>query len=57
MPRFKPPDQAQRFLFTHAFIYHHVHRPRYLMAANNYRGMRIEAFNIWRQQMRACTAA
>ncbi len=33
MQRFKSPEQAQRFLFGHAFIHGHFHPRRHLMGA------------------------
>jgi putative transposase len=50
MQRFKSPEQAQRFLSAHAFIYGHFRPRRHLMAAARYRRARAEAFRIWRQE-------
>jgi putative transposase len=52
MQRFKSPVQAQDFLSPHAFIHNHFHPRRHLLAANSYRGIRAEAFNI--RQREAC---
>ena len=49
MQRFKSPGQAQRFLFAHSFIYGHFRPRRHLMSASNYRQVRAEAFQNWRQ--------
>src|SRR3712207_1982665 len=50
MQRFKSPDQAQRFLSSHAMIYGHFRLRRHLMPAARYRCARAEAFRIWRQE-------
>ena len=50
MQRFKSPEQAQRFLFGHAFIHGHFHPRRHLMSAGRYRHARAKAFRIWRQE-------
>ena len=50
MQRFKSPEQAQRFLFNHAFIYGHFHPRRHLMSAGQYRRTRAKAFRIWQQE-------
>ena len=50
MQRFKSSDQAQTFLSAHAFIHGHFHPRRHLMAATDYRTIRSDAFNVWRQQ-------
>src|SRR6516164_8353352 len=50
MQRFKSPEQAQRFLATHAMIYGHFRPRRHLMAAAGYRRARATAFRIWRQE-------
>ena len=50
MQRFKSPDQAQRFLSTHAIIYDHFRPRRHLMAAASYRRARAKVFQIWRQE-------
>ena len=47
MQRFKSPGQAQRFLSAHAMIYGHFRPRRYLMAAEQYRGSRDKAFQVW----------
>jgi putative transposase len=44
MQRFKSPEQAQRFLFDHAFIYGHFRPRRHLMTADQYRRARAKAF-------------
>src|SRR5579859_1981583 len=50
MQRFKSSEQAQGFLFPHAFIHGHFHPRRHLMTANSYRATRTEAFNVWQQE-------
>ncbi len=50
MQRFKSPEQAQRFLSAHAFIYGHFRPRRHLMTAARYRRARAEAFRTWRQE-------
>ncbi len=50
MQRFKSPDQAQEFLSAHAHIYGHFRPRRHRMAANEYREVRTEAFQIWQQE-------
>src|SRR3954451_15471967 len=50
MQRFKSPEQAQRFLSSHAMIYGHFRPRRHLMTAAEYRNARAKAFRIWRQE-------
>jgi putative transposase len=50
MQRFKSPEQAQRFLSSHAMIYGHFRPRRHLMTAIEYRNARAKAFRIWRQE-------
>jgi putative transposase len=50
MQRFKSPEQAQDFLFAHAFSHGHFHPRRHLLTAGSYRAIRTEAFNVWRQE-------
>src|SRR5215211_7122898 len=50
MQRFKSPEQAQRFLSSHAMIYGHFRPRRHLMTAAQYRSARAEAFRVWRQE-------
>jgi putative transposase len=50
MQRFESPEQAQDFLFAHAFIHGHFHPRRHLMAATAYRAVRFTAFNVWQQE-------
>ena len=50
MQRFKSPEQAQDFLFAHAFIHGHFHPRLHLMAAITYRAVRSTAFNVWQQE-------
>src|ERR687894_141589 len=57
MQRFKSPQQAQRFLSSHAFIYGHFRPRRHLMTAAQYRRARAKAFRIWRQETCAQMAA
>ena len=57
MQRFKSPGQAQRFLFAHSFIYGHFRPRRHLMSASNYRQVRAEAFQNWRQDTCVRSAA
>jgi putative transposase len=57
MQRFKSLDQAQTFLSAHAFIHSHFHPRRHLLAANAYRAIRDEAFDVWHQETCAQHAA
>jgi putative transposase len=57
MQRFKSPEQAQDFLFAHAFIHNHFHPRRHLLTANSYRAIRSEAFNVWHQETCAQSVA
>jgi putative transposase len=57
MQRFKSSDQAQNFLFAHAFIHGHFHPRRHLMTATNYRAIRSAAFSVWKQETCARRAA
>jgi putative transposase len=50
MQRFKSPEQAQAFLFSHAFIHGHFHPRRHLLTSNSYRAIRTEAFHIWQRE-------
>ena len=50
MQRFKSPEQAQRFLSSHAMIYGHFRPRRHLMTAAQYRSARAEAFRVWQQE-------
>src|ERR671933_1966579 len=50
MQRFKSPEQAQRFLSSHAMIYGHFRPRRHLMTAAQYRRARAKAFRLWRQE-------
>ena len=50
MQRFKSPEQAQRFLSSHAMIYGHFRPRRHLMTAAQYRRVRAEAVRVWRQE-------
>ena len=50
MQRFKSPEQAQRFLSSHAMIYGHFRPRRHLMTADQYRRARAKAFRVWRQE-------
>jgi putative transposase len=56
MQRFKSPEQAQRFLSSHAMIYGHFRPRRHLMTAAQYRRARAKAFQVWRQETCARTA-
>ena len=57
MQKFKSGLQAQRFLFAHSFICGHF-RPRpHRMAADDFRALRVKAFDVWRQETCAPTAA
>ena len=57
MQRFKSPEQAQRFLSAHAFIYGHFRPRRHLMTAAQYRCARAKAFRIRWQETCAQVAA
>ena len=50
MQRFKSPEQAQRFLSSHAMIYGHFRPRRHLMSAAQYRRARAGAFRVWQQE-------
>ena len=50
MQRFKSPRQTQDFLSAHAFIYGHFRPRRHLLAAPDYRDIRSQTFNVWRQE-------
>src|SRR3954471_24624370 len=50
MQRCKSPEQAQRFLSSHAMIYGHFRPRRHLMTAAEYRDARAKAFRIWQQE-------
>jgi putative transposase len=50
MQRFKSPEQAQDFLFAHAFIHGHFHPRRHLLAADAYRALRSVAFDVWHHE-------
>jgi putative transposase len=50
MQRFKSPEQAQRFLSSHAMIYGHFRPRRHLMTAAQYRRARAKAFRTWREE-------
>lgn len=51
MQHLKSPRPAQRFLFTHSFIYGHFRQQRHLMPSRNYRMARAEAFRGWYEEM------
>ncbi len=57
MQRFKSPEQAQRFLSSHAMIHGHFRPRRHLMTGIEYRIARAKAFRIWRQETRGQIAA
>lgn len=46
----KSPEQAQHFLSAHAFIHSHFHPSRHLLAADAYRAIRSDAFDVWQQE-------
>jgi putative transposase len=50
MQRFKSPEQAQRFLSSHAMIYGHFRLRWHLMTADQYRRTREKTFRVWRQE-------
>jgi putative transposase len=50
MQRFKSPEQARRFLSTHAMIYGRFRPRRHRMTAAQCRRARAEAFRVWRQE-------
>jgi putative transposase len=50
MQRFKSPEQAQRFLPSHAMIYGHFRPRRHLMSAAQYRRTRDKAFLVWSEE-------
>ena len=47
MEQFKPMQQAQRFLSTHAEVYNLFNLGRHLVSAKNYRIFRDNAFASW----------
>jgi hypothetical protein len=49
-PTRQSPHQAQHFLSAHAFIHGHFHPRRHLLAANAYRTIRAETFDVWDQE-------
>jgi putative transposase len=57
MQRFKSPEQAQRFLSSHAMIYGHFRPRRHLMTADQYWPARAEAFQVWQEETRVQMAA
>jgi putative transposase len=57
MQRLKSPAQGQSFLSVHRFIYGHFGPRLHLMAARENRHARAKAFQIWRQETYAQTAA
>jgi putative transposase len=57
MQRFKSPDQAQRFLSSHAMIHRRFRPRRRLMPATQYRRARTKAFRVWREETCIQTAA
>jgi putative transposase len=57
MQRFKSPEQAQRFLSSHAVIYGHFRPRRHLMTAARYHRARVDAFRTWREETCAHLAA
>ena len=57
MQRFKSLDHAQTFLSAHAFIHGHFRPRRHLLAANAYRAIRDDAFDVWHQETCAQMAA
>ena len=57
MQRFKSPEQAQRFLSSHAMIYGHFRPRRHLMTADQHRRARARAFRVWQQETCVQTAA
>ena len=50
MQRFKSPEQAQTFLSAHALIHGHFHPRQHLLAADTYRAIGNEAFDVWQQE-------
>jgi putative transposase len=50
MPRFKSPQQAQRFLSAHSMIHGHFRPRRHLMSPVRYRCARTKAFRVWREE-------
>jgi len=44
-------EQAQDFLSAHALIHGQFHPRRHLLAADAYRALRSEAFDVWKQEM------
>ena len=47
MRRFRSMKQAQRFLDVHAVVYNLFNLGRHLTTAQNYRNLRIGAFDVW----------
>jgi putative transposase len=57
MQRFKSSRHAQDFLSAYAFIYGHFRPRRHQLAASDYRKIRSQAFNVWRQETSTQTTA
>jgi putative transposase len=57
MQRFKSPEQAQRFLSSHAMIDGHFRPRQYLISADQYQRARAGAFRLWRQETCVQSAA
>src|SRR3954447_7286053 len=57
MQRFKSSRQAQDFLSAHSFIYGHFHSRRHRLAADTYRAIRSDAFNVSHQETCSQNAA
>jgi putative transposase len=57
LQRFKSPEHAQRFLEPFSAVHNHFRPRRHLLAADQYRLLRTERFQQWRDAARLSPAA
>ena len=57
LQRFKSPDHAQRFLEPFSAVQNHFRPRRHLLSADQYRQIRTERFQQWREAARLVPAA
>ena len=57
LQRFKSPDHAQRFLEPFSAVCNHFRPRRHLLAADDYRHLRTERFQQWREAARLSAVA
>ncbi|CAA9223676.1 MAG: hypothetical protein AVDCRST_MAG77-610 [uncultured Chloroflexi bacterium] len=57
LQRFKSPENAQRFLVPFSAVCNHFRPRRHLLAADQYRQLRTEHFEQWREAARLQPAA